>query len=262
MRFLLALVTFFRWPSGESKRVLWGERMTNRFKEKLQRDEVVVVVNPDHPSAALTEFVGSLGVDGVFIDCEHGMAGIERVQDMCRAARAAGVQSIVRPESDAPHLITRYLDAGAGGVMVPHIENAENAKQVVETVRYACPKTYHDKVIVAMIESIAAIERLSDILAVDGIDVFFIGPNDLSHSMGLAAQPHHPEVKAKVKEVAAQIRRSNKAAGTLVVRDTVAEFVAAGCVYLYEHANNFMSFGARDFRERLERGEAEKRGRH
>ena len=125
--------------------------MTNAFKEKLKRDEVVVVINPDHPSASLTEFVAGLGFDGVFIDCEHGFAGIERVQDMCRAARAAGVQSIVRPESDAPHLITRYLDAGAGGVMVPHVESAEAASRIVATVRYARPKDHADKILVAMI---------------------------------------------------------------------------------------------------------------
>ena len=116
--------------------------MANAFKDKLGRDEVVVVLNPDHPSPSLTEFVASLGFDGVFIDCEHGVASVERVQDMCRAARAAGVQSIVRPESDAPFLITRYLDAGAGGIMVPHVESAAAAREIVETVRYARPKDH------------------------------------------------------------------------------------------------------------------------
>src|SRR5262245_17595193 len=157
--------------------------MANKFKEKLKRDEVVVVVNPDHPSASLTEFVAGLGFDGVFIDCEHGTASIESVQEMCRAARAAAVQSVVRPESDTPFLITRYLDAGAGGVMVPHVDTAATARRIVETVRYARPADFADKVVIAMIESLTAVENLFEILAVDGIDVFFIGPNDLSHSM-------------------------------------------------------------------------------
>jgi 2-keto-3-deoxy-L-rhamnonate aldolase RhmA len=225
--------------------------MSTPFKEKLKRDEVVVVLNPDHPSASLTEFVAALGFDGVFIDCEHGMAGIERVHDMCRAARAAGVQSIVRPESDPSYLITRYLDAGADGIMVPHVESAEAARRIVETVRYACPTTYENKVVIAMIESVDAIARLSAILKVEGVDVFFIGPNDLSHSMALPGQVHHPLVKAKVKEAVAQIRSAGKIAGTLVVRDTAAEFISAGCRYLYEHANNFILTGARDFRAAL-----------
>ena len=225
--------------------------MANPFKEKLGRDEVVVVLNPDHPSASLTEFVAALGFDGVFIDCEHGMAGIERVQEMCRAARVAGVQSIVRPETEAPHLITRYLDAGAGGVMVPHIETADAARRVVEAVHYARPKDHADKVIVAMLESVAAIDRIDEILSVDGVDVFFIGPNDLSQSINLAGQIHHPDVKAAIKKAAAKIRGAGKIPGTLVVRDNAAEYAAAGCRYLYEHANNFLTVGALDFRERL-----------
>ena len=225
--------------------------MTSKFKQKLKRDEVVVVVNPDHPSASLTEFVAGLGFDGVFIDCEHGMASIESVQEMCRAARAAGVQSVVRPESDAPFLITRYLDAGAGGVMVPHVDDAATARRVVETVRYARPNDFEDKVVIAMIESLTAVENLSELLSVEGIDVFFIGPNDLSHSMGYPAQMHHPNVKALVKEATARIRAAGKVPGTLVVNETAAEFVAAGCRYLYEHANNLLATGARDFARRL-----------
>jgi 2-keto-3-deoxy-L-rhamnonate aldolase RhmA len=221
------------------------------FKEKLKRDEVVVVLNPDHASASLTEFVAGLGFDGVFIDCEHGMATTERVQDMCRAARAVGVQSIVRPENDAPFLITRYLDAGAGGVMVPHVESAAAARRIVETVRYARPKDFSEKVVIAMVESLTAVERLPEILTVEGIDVFFLGPNDLSHSIGYPAQIHHPEVKALVKAATKQIREKGKVAGTLVVSETAAEFVEAGCRYLYEHANNFMTTGAQNFRRRL-----------
>jgi 2-keto-3-deoxy-L-rhamnonate aldolase RhmA len=221
--------------------------MANAFKAKLRRDEVVVVVNPDHPSASLTEFVAGLGFDGVFIDCEHGMATIERVQEMCRAARSVGVQSIVRPESDASWQITRYLDAGAGGIMVPHIDTAEAARQVVETVRYARHRDHADKVVIAMIESLAAIDNLDAILAVEGVDVFFVGPGDLSQSMGMPGQMLHPDVKALVKKIAERIRAAGKVPGTLVVRETAAEFVAAGCRYLYEHANNFILAGARDF---------------
>ena len=230
--------------------------MANPFKDKLKRDEVVVVLNPDHPSPSLTEFVAGLGFDGVFIDCEHGVATVERVQDMCRAARAAGVQSIVRPESDAPFLITRYLDAGAGGIMVPHVETAAMAHQIVETVRYARPKDHEDKVVVAMIESMPAIANLPELLNVEEIDVFFIGPNDLSHSMGYAAQMHHPEVKAMVKKASASIRDAGKTPGTLVVGQTAAEFVAAGCRFLYEHTNSFIVAGATDFKRRVSESSA------
>lgn len=225
--------------------------MANQLKEKLKRNEVVVVLNPDHPSPSLTEFVAGLGFDGVFIDCEHGMASIERVQEMCRAARVAGVRSIVRPESDAPFLITRYLDAGADGVMVPHVETAATARRIVETVRYARPKDYRDKVVIIMIESLTAVANLAELVSVEDVDVFFIGPNDLSHSMGYPAQMHHPEVKMTIKEVSARIREAGKIPGTLVVGETAAEFTAAGCLYLYAHANSFLVTGAADFKHRL-----------
>ncbi|MBN9256985.1 MULTISPECIES: aldolase/citrate lyase family protein [unclassified Mesorhizobium] len=225
--------------------------MANPLKQKLLRNETVLVVNPDHPSPSLTEFVAKLGVDGIFIDCEHGMAGIERVSDMCRAARVAGVPTVVRPECDAPWLVTRYLDAGGDGVMVPHIDDEAMATRLVETVRYARPRDHGDKVVIAMIESLQAVERLDAILAVEGIDVFFVGPNDLSQSMGLPGQMHSRDVKAMVKSLGARIRAAGRIPGTLVVQETATEFVAAGFSYLYEHANNFLAAGTASFRRQL-----------
>jgi len=222
--------------------------MANPFKQRLLRDEPVVVLNPDHPSPALTEFLGRLGIDGVFIDCEHGTASIQTVQDMCRAARAAGLQSIVRPEANLDHLLTRYLDAGAGGLIVPHVDDADGARNIVAAVRRARPQNHEDTVVVAMIESLEAVANLDAIVAVEGVDAFFMGPNDLSHSMGLNGQTHHPDVKRLVLDCAAKIRAAGKVPGTLVTRDTVAAFVRGGCRFLYEHANNFLITGANDFR--------------
>lgn len=229
-------------------------KATSALKDKLQRGEVATLINPDHPSASLTEFVARLGFDAIFIDCEHGMATIERVQDMCRAARIAGAEPIVRPDGCVPWLITRYLDAGAGGIMAPHIDTPEAARELVQTVRYARPHDFQEKLVIAMIESKDAIDRLPSILAVEGIDVFFVGPGDLSQSLGMAGQMHHPRVKALVKSAAKTIRQAGRVAGTLVVRDTAAEFVQAGVTFLYEHANNMLAEGARDFNARLRSG--------
>jgi len=86
---------------------------------------------------------------------------------------------------------------------------------------------------------------------VEGIDVFFVGPGDLSATMGRPGDLHHPEIQALVKSTIGKIKAAGKAAGTLVKRDTAADFVAAGCQYLYEHANSFMATGARDFKAQL-----------
>jgi 2-keto-3-deoxy-L-rhamnonate aldolase RhmA len=238
-------------PSPDRPAVLWMERYGQSLQGQDEAWRGGGRRQPRPPEPSLTEFIGGLNFDGVFIDCEHGVASVERVQEMCRAARAARIQSIVRPETDAPHLIARYLDAGAGGVIVPHVETAAAAQRIVQTVRYTRPQDCEDKVVVIMIESLAAIENLPDMLKVEGVDVYFIGPNDLAHSMGFPAQPHRPEVKATVKQATAKIRAAGKIAGTLVVNDTATEFLAAGCGFLYEHANNFFAAGAAEFRRRL-----------
>ncbi len=221
------------------------------LKQKLARGEIALMINPDHPSPSLAEFIAGLGFDAIFIDCEHGMAGPERVQEMCRAARVAGVVPIVRPESNHDWLITRYLAAGAGGVMVPHIDTAQAARQLVESVRYARHADFATKTIIAMIESKPAIENLAEILEVDGIDVFFVGPADLAKSIGLPGQRFHPDVQAQVFAAAARIVAAGRCAGTLVSRENAAQYAAAGFQLLYEHANAFLSFGAVEFKRAI-----------
>ncbi len=222
--------------------------MMNKFKQKLQAGEVVTVINPDHPSPSLVEFVASLGIDAIFIDCEHGVATIERVQEMARACRAADVQSILRPDSGESWLMSRYLDAGAGGLMVPHVHTAEAARAIVHTVREARFRDHETKVIVAMIESVTALQNLDEILIVDGIDVFFVGPGDLAKSMGRPGDLHHPEIRRLVAETIRRIRAASRAPGTLVIKDTARDFVEAGCQFLYEHANAFLAAGARAYK--------------
>lgn len=218
------------------------------IKEKLGRGEVATMINPDHPSPSLVEFIGGLGFDAVFIDCEHGMAGIERVQDMCRAARVAGAAAIVRPDANQPWLITRYLDAGADGVMVPHIDTAAAARELVQAVRYARHADHASKLVVAMVESQRALQDLPEILGVEGIDVFFVGPGDLSNTLGLPGQRFHPKVRELVMQAGRRIVQAGKVAGTLVKRDNAAEYVQGGFRLLYEHANAFLAEGAGNFR--------------
>lgn len=214
------------------------------LKQKLARGEVVTMLNPDHPSPSLVEFIGGLGVDAIFIDCEHGMAGPERVQEMCRAARLAGVVPVVRPEAHQPWLVTRYLDAGAGGVMVPHIDTAEDARQLVATVRNADAAAV---LIVVLLESTLALDNLPSILGVEGIDVFFVGPGDLSKSLGLPGQRFHPQVRSRVEAAGRTIVAAGKVAGTLVRSDNAADYVNAGFRFLYEHANALLAESVRRF---------------
>ena len=224
------------------------------LKEKLSRGEVVTMINPDHPSPSLVEFIGGLGFDAIFVDCEHGMAGPERVQEMCRAARLAGVVPVVRPEVNQPWLITRYLDAGAGGVMVPHIDTADAARELVEAVRNTRHTDHASTLVVAMVESKRALGNLAEILSVEGIDVFFVGPGDLSKTLGLHGQRFHPTVRGLVVEAGRTIVGQGKIAGTLVKRDNAVDYVDAGFRFLYEHANTLLADGAQRFKTAVEGG--------
>ena len=218
------------------------------IKEKLARGEVVTMINPDHPSPSLVELLGGLGFDAVFIDCEHGMAGPERVQEMCRAARVSNITPIIRPEANRDWLITRYLDAGGAGVMVPHIDTAEAARQLVSAVRYAKPLDHASKLVIAMVESQVALSNLNEILDVEGVDVFFVGPGDLSNSLGLPGQRFHPQVQEMVFEAGEKIVRHGKVAGTLVKKENASLYMKHGFRYLYEHANALLADGAQQFR--------------
>jgi 4-hydroxy-2-oxoheptanedioate aldolase len=101
--------------------------MTARVKEKLARGDVVTMANVNYPSPGLVEQIGRLGFDIAFIDCEKGSASFERVEEMCRATRAAGIAAIVRPWSNEEGLVSRLLDIGADGIMAAGISDVAAA---------------------------------------------------------------------------------------------------------------------------------------
>jgi 4-hydroxy-2-oxoheptanedioate aldolase len=173
----------------------------NRAKDKLRRRGTVLVINPDFPSPALVEHFGGLGFDAAFIDCEHGSAGFERVEELARAARAAGMTSILRPRSCERGLVTRYLDRGVGGIQFPGIEDAAAAREAVDIVRAARGSNFADTLVVAMIESAAAVDNLPAIVAVEGLDAVVVGLADLSRSLGHPGDGQHPDVRRAVERI-------------------------------------------------------------
>ncbi len=121
-------------------------------------------------------------------------------------------------------LLIRYLNAGADGLMVPMVDTADQARAIVDAVRYALPSNHEKRIVIAMIETVGAIDDLEAMLEVDGIDVFFIGPGDLSQDMGYAPAPAFGEprpqpVMAKVGEGVSKILAAGRLAGTLVTAD-------------------------------------------
>lgn len=227
--------------------------MVEAFRNKIQRGETVLVINPDHPSPSLVQFMGGLPIDAVWIDCEQGSADVETVENMARAARLAGLVSLVRVFSPEDWVIERFLFRGIDGLVVPRLDTAAQAQAVVDAVRYCFPKTHREKLVVVQIESKSAIQDLAGFLRVAGIDVYMIGPVDLAKSLGFEGDFRRPEVQQAIDETIGAIRAAGKTAGILVDRDNARRYIDQGVGFLYAHANDFLSHGAADFADLLGR---------
>lgn len=224
------------------------------LKSRLAGGTPVLMVNPNHVSPTLCEKLVRSGADSVFIDCEHGLASYEDIHHMAKAARFGGGWGIVRPQNQERSVITRCLNAGADGLMVPLVHTAAIAREVVYNFRYAVPDDHEKRLLIVMIESVEALKNLDEILAVEGIDVFFVGPGDLSQSMGYSPNVKPGERRAAdvvqaVHATLGRIRAAGKTAGTLVVKQDAAELVAAGAQLLYYHADPFVAEGVQQMRE-------------
>lgn len=231
-----------------------GHSLRTTFTERLRGSEPVLMVNPNHLSSTLAETLVRAGADAIFIDCEHGLASYENISDLSRAAHFSGGFAIVRPQNHERSILTRCLNANPDGLMVPLVHSAELAKRIVADFRSAAPDNYSSKTLICMIESSEAINDLDRILNVDGIDAFFVGPGDLSQSLGLSPHVKPGERRPKVvldlvRSTLKRIRAAGKIAGTLAVKDDVSELVSQGAQLIYYHADPFVREGVNMMRQ-------------
>lgn len=222
----------------------------DKLRARLKAGEVLTMVNTHHVSSGLAQRMIEHGADALFLDCEHGMWSHEDVRGHSQAARSAGGAGIVRPHSHERPVMIRYLNAGADGLMVPMVDTAEQAAAVVDAVRYAMPAAYEQRLVICMIETPEAIGNLDEMLKVEGVDVYFVGPSDLSQNMGYspalpAGETRPPEVVQAIEEVFAKVRAAGLATGTLVREVDIAHFVERGAQWLYLHSDPFLAEGMR-----------------
>ena len=219
-----------------------------KLRARLAAGEAISMFTPHHTSSGLSARLVELGADAVFVDCEHGTWSFEDVRATGQVVRAVGGAAIVRPHSHERPLIIRYLNAGADGIMVPMVGNAEEARAIVDAVRYALPSDYEKRLVIAMIETVDAIDALDEMLTVEGIDVFFIGPGDLSQDMGYPPAPPFGEprpdvVMEKVAIAVDKIRAAGKIAGTLATLDEMPHWRERGVQFFYVHSDPFLRRG-------------------
>jgi len=229
-----------------------------KLRARLQAGEAITMFTPHASSAGLAVRLVELGADSIFLDCEHGTWSFEDIRLSAQAIRGAGGAAIVRPDSHQRSLMIRYLNAGADGLMVPMVDTAEQARAVVDAVRYALPADYEKRLVVSMIETLEAIDNIDELVAVEGIDVFFIGPGDLSQNMGFPPAPPFGEPRPqalidKVGYAVEKIRAAGKVAGTLVTADEMPYWLEKGVQFFYVHSDPFLRVGMNGIKTMLGR---------
>lgn len=249
------------------------------LKRKLREGRVVFGPFMKLASPAVMEIFGLAGFDYAIIDTEHGPMSIESAENLVRAAELTGVSPVIRIRENNPSLISRALDIGAEGVQVPQIGSAADAEAVVKAAKFApqgergvCRfvraarythtdrfryfrQANEDTCVIIHIEGRAGVDNIDAILAVPGIDVAFIGPYDLSQSLGVPGQVNHPEVERAMAEVVAKARARGVAVGTFVDNEAAAaKWSATGIQYIsYSVDVGIIYDAARDLLRRLGR---------
>ena len=244
----------------------------NRLKTLFAENKPALGCSLMFPSAQLVEMLGHAGFDWVLLDCEHGSLSLSDVEIMAMAADATGLTAIARPRSNTPADIQSVMDRGVAGVQIPHVNTAEDARRAVQSVKFGpgaarglAAGTRPDRwglgarmpdfaaqanatsLVCVQIEHHEAVANIDEILAVEGIDVFFIGPSDLSQSMGHPGNPKAPPVAAAIEQTLARIRAAGKTPGMPATTETLPEVLATGCRYIYTHLPRVLAAGAKPF---------------
>lgn len=212
--------------------------MVGAFKEKLKNSGVIGIFSKTS-DPAFVETAGFAGMDYIILDLEHGPNSVQSVQNLIRGAQVAGIFPIVRVKESCASVMSEVLDIGAGGIQVPQITTKEEAEVVMARTKFApvgergvCRfvraanysskdrfdyfKHANQTVTVLQIEGQKGIDNIDEILSVEGVDVIFIGPYDLSQSLGVPGQIDHPFVEEKMLQIVKKCADKGIIVGTFV----------------------------------------------
>lgn len=210
----------------------------NRLKTRLRAGQKSFGTWLQSASPPFAEMAAVAGFDFIIMDEEHGTGELQHAIDMMRAAACTDTTVVVRVPSSEPSYLRRLVDAGAEGLLVPMVESAEQARAIVEAVRFPprgkrgnafdatrsssfglVPDYYSraddNLLIMVQIETQAGVDNAREIADVDGVDAIFIGPTDLSGSIGLPGQTGAPEVVAQIERAMAAARAAGKPLATV-----------------------------------------------
>lgn len=211
----------------------------NRIKQRLKSGGDVVGAFAKITDPSAVEVLGLAGFDFFVLDNEHVAMNRESMVAILRAAELSDIVPVVRVRENRAVEMLQALDAGAMGVQVPHVNTKEDALHVVQSVKYAplghrgfasshragafgfldpiqyVQQSNEQTLVACYCETLAAIENLPEIVQVDGLDVVFIGPWDLTQSLGFIGQLDHPDLRRHIDTIIDTTRAAHKAAGII-----------------------------------------------
>lgn len=213
--------------------------MKNNIKERLRRNEAVLgtmITVFDSPEIA--KMLKVCGFDFFVVDCEHGHFDYSAVGNICALAREAGIPAVVRIPEVRREIVLKYMEMGATGLLLPNTDTVEQAQALVEYSKYYplgnrgvsllrahtgfekidvatdyMKRCNDENILMIQVESPKSVENLDKILSVEGIDAAFVGPNDLSQSMGIMGQTDNPRFIEAVDHVIATAKAKGKYSG-------------------------------------------------
>ncbi|MBW1255069.1 2-dehydro-3-deoxyglucarate aldolase [Pantoea allii] len=209
----------------------------NEFRRRLLAGETLIGSWCALASPLSTEVLGLAGFDWLVLDGEHAPNDITTFVPQLMALKGSPSAPVVRPPCNEPVIIKRLLDIGFNNILVPFVENEEDARRAVASTRYppagirgvsvshrsnmygTVPDyngTINDNIaVLVQIETQQAVDNIDAIAAVDGVDGIFVGPGDLSAALGYLGQPAHPEVLKVIKHIFERAKSANKPSGIL-----------------------------------------------
>lgn len=234
------------------------ELSRNRFKQAIAAGQVQIGLWSSLCNSIAAEIVADSGFDWILFDSEHSPNEIPGLMAQLQASARGTASAIVRPAWNDAVLIKRVLDIGAQSILVPYVQDAEEARRAVAAIRYPpagirgvaaasrasrygrvtdyLKKADSEICLLVQVETRAALDRLEAIAAVDGVDGVFIGPSDLSASFGHIGNPQHAEVQKALEDGVRRLKAIGKPAGILTLSEEEARryvgwgytFVAVG----------------------------------
>jgi 2-keto-3-deoxy-L-rhamnonate aldolase RhmA len=267
--FLTAL--FILWPTCQTQA---QDKWENPVKRLLREGKPVVGLTMTIPSPDVAAQAARLGFDFLWIETEHSPITLESLRSIVLATSGTACMPITRVPVNEIWTAKRALDAGSLGVIFPFTSTPELARQAVAACRYPpigqrgfgpglaslrwpAPGGYADfadenVLVVVIIEEAGAVDQIEEIAAVPGIDVLFIGPNDLSYSLGLRGRQNEPKLQEAIAKVLAAGKRHGIPVGRPAGPDQVAGFVKEGFQFFQAASElGMMAAGARSLLEAL-----------